>query len=270
VSDGTDTGALPRPLPPLGENRIKVGFLSLTGASPTGDDRPYLAWHQLDHMPEQYRLPGMVLGQRWASTPACRRARATETEGWSSVEHAVCYMMGEPVDRTVDDFIALGGELAKVGRYPHVMPSQYRGALRLVETMAAPRVLVSPEVVPFRPHRGVYLFVEQPERTTPSASASEDGLGRLPAAALQHLVDVPGVAGAWVYATSPDLRRPMFTEGILRVTICYLDEEPVTVADRLASTLDRVWDAVPTRLLLAAPFESIVRWDWEGVANAAT
>jgi hypothetical protein len=134
--------------------------------------------------------------------------------------------------------------------------------------MAAPRVLVSPEVVPFRPHGGVYLFVEQPEEA--SASASEGELGRLPARVLPDLVDVPGVAGAWVYATSPDLRRSMFTEGILRITICYLDEEPVTVAHRLASTLDQVWDAVPTRLLLAAPFESIVRWDWEDAANTAT
>jgi hypothetical protein len=269
VSDAAEVGTTPRPLAPLEENRIKVGFLSLTRASPTGDDRPYLAWHRLDHMPEQYRLPGMVLGQRWASTPACRRARAIEAEDWSPVEHAVCYMMGEPVDRTVDDFIALGRELAEAGRYPHVMPSHYRGALRVIETMAAPRVLVSAEVVPFRPHRGVYLFVEQPEGT-PTASASEIGLGRLPDGVLPDLVDVPGVAGVWVYATSPDLRRPMFTDGVLRVTICYLDEEPVTVAERLASTLDRVWDAVPTRLLLAAPFESIVRWDGESTGTTAT
>jgi hypothetical protein len=269
VSDAAETKSTPRPLPPAEENRIKVGFLSLTRASPTGDDRPYLAWHRLDHMPEQYRLPGMVLGQRWASTPACRRARAVEVEGWSSVEHAVCYMMGEPVDRTVDDFIALGRELAEAGRYPHVMPSHYRGALRLVGTTAAPRVLVSPEVVPFRPHRGVYLLVEQPEGA-PTASASEVGLGRPPDGVLPDLVGVPGVAGVWVYATSPDLRRPMFTEGILRITICYLDDEPVTVAERLASMLDRMWDGVPTRLLLAAPFESIVRWNGEGAATTAT
>ena len=49
-------------------NRVKVGFFSLSHASPSGDDRPYLEWHQMDHMPEQYQLPGMILGQRWAST----------------------------------------------------------------------------------------------------------------------------------------------------------------------------------------------------------
>ncbi len=269
MSDATDAGPTPRPLPPLGENRVKVGFLSLTRASPTGDDRPYLAWHQLDHMPEQYRLPGMVLGQRWASTPACRQARVVGTEGWSSVEHAVCYMMGEPVDRTVDDFLTLGRELAEAGRYSHVMPSHYRGALRLVEAMAAPRVLVSAEVVPFRPHRGVYLVVEEAKGTA-TASASEDGLGRLPRGVLSELTDLPGVAGAWVYATSPDLRRPMFTEGILRITVCYLDDQPVAVAERLAPILGPMWSRAPTRLVLAAPFESIVRWDWAGATTAAT
>ena len=59
-------------------NRVKVGFFSLSHRSPTGDDRPYLQWHQLDHLPEQYQLPGMILGRRWASTPACRSARAAE------------------------------------------------------------------------------------------------------------------------------------------------------------------------------------------------
>ena len=61
-------------------NRVKVGFFSLSHHSATGDDRPYLRWHQLDHMPEQYQIPGMVLGQRWASTPACRAVRAAEVE----------------------------------------------------------------------------------------------------------------------------------------------------------------------------------------------
>jgi hypothetical protein len=269
MSTATGDGVPPRPLPPSGVARVKVGFLSLTGASPTGDDRPYLAWHQLDHMPEQYRLPGLLLGQRWASTPDCRGARAAEAEGWSAVEHAVCYLMGEPVDRTVDDFLTLGRELAEVGRYPLVMPSHYRGALRLVDTMAAARVLVSPEVIPFRPHRGVYLVVEQPEGAA-SAGASVDGLGRLPPGVLSGLSQVPGVAGAWAFATFPDLRRSMFTDGILRMTVCYLDDEPVAVAERLAATIPDLWRAAGTTVLLAAPFESVVRWDWEGVATTAT
>ncbi len=242
------------------DNRVKVGFFSLTHASPTGDDRPYLDWHQLDHMPEQYLLPGMVIGQRWASSVACRQARAVETEGWADVDHAVCYLMGEPVDATVDAFLALGQELTDVGRYPVAMPSQYRGAMRLVQATAAPRVLISDAVVPFRPYRGVYLIVEEFEGSAEDHGAAD----RLPEGLGGALVDSPGVAGVWVYSTAADLRRQMFTPGRLRVSVCYLDEAPVTAAGPLGDVVEG-WEerGGVGRVRLAAPFESIVSWDWD-------
>lgn len=46
-------------------NRVKAGFFSFTAAAPPDDDGSYLRWHLLDHMPEQYQLPGIVLGLRW-------------------------------------------------------------------------------------------------------------------------------------------------------------------------------------------------------------
>ncbi len=240
-------------------NRVKVGFFSLSHRSPTGDDRPYLAWHQLDHMPEQYQLPGLLLGQRWASTPSCRAVRAAEAEGWSAVDHVVCYQMGNPVDETIDEFMTLGRHLAEVGRYSQALPSQYRGALRLLEAHAAPRVLVAAEVVPFRPHRGVYLIVEEP--TDPSERDAY--LQRRHVELVPELVSVPGVAGAWTYATTPAIRRPMFSEGAYTMTLCYLDDDPATVGARLAPVLERAWENAPVRPLLAAPFESMMRWDWD-------
>ncbi|HUD18320.1 MAG TPA: hypothetical protein VMQ59_13720 [Acidimicrobiales bacterium] len=240
-------------------NRVKVGFFSLSHRSPTGDDRPYLAWHQMDHMPEQYQLPGMVLGQRWASTPACRAARAAEVDDWSKVEHVVCYLMGNPVDETIEEFLALGRRLAELGRFSQALPSQYRGGLRLLEAHAAPRTLVSAEVVPFRPHRGIYLIVEEP--TDPSA---QDGYAQHKhTVLLPELVSVAGVAGAWSYTTTPAIHRPMFTAGEYRMTVCYLDDEPATVGERLQPVLDRAWASAPVRPLLAAPFESMMRWDWD-------
>ncbi len=135
--------------------------------------------------------------------------------------------MGNPVDETIDEFLTLGRHLAELGRFPHTLPSQYRGALRLLETHAAPRVLVSSEVVPFRPHRGVYLIVEEPterDRPTQDAYLQRTHTERPPRTGVGA-----GVAGAWAYATTPAIRRPCFTEGDYRMTLCYLDEEPAAV-----------------------------------------
>jgi len=242
-------------------NRVKVGFFSLSGRSTTGDDRPYLEWHQLDHMPEQYQLPGLVFGQRWASTPECRAARVAEVADWVSIDHVVSYLMGEPVDATLDDFLTLGQRLADMGRFSHRLPSVYTGGLLLLETHAAPGALVSPEVVPFRPNRGVQLVVEEP------ADQDREGwdayLQRAHAEVMPELMSVPGVAGAWVFATSPAIRRrPNFKKGRYRMTLYYLDDEPAVVAGRLAEPLRRSWKDGGTRPLLAAPYESMMRWDW--------
>ena len=240
-------------------NRVKAGFFSLSDHSADGDDRPYLDWHQLDHMPEQYQLPGLVLGQRWASTPACRTVRRAAVAEWSGVEHVVLYLMGNPLDETIDEFLRLGRHLAELGRFSASLPSHYRGALRLLEAQAAPRVLISSEVVPWRPHQGVYLLVEELAEGT-----VQDGfLQRMHTELLPALVEVGGVAGAWSYGTTPSIRRPMFTEGRFRMTVCYLDDDPAEVGERLGPVVEAAWRGAPSRLVLAAPYESMMIWNWD-------
>ena len=207
-------------------NRVRLGFLSLTGVSDTGDDRAYLEWHAMDHMPEQYSLPGMLNGQRWRSTAACRRERAAEHDDLAPVENAVCYLLGDPPVPTLEDFMALGQTLADLGRYPEVIPSRFLGAFEVLEARAARRVLVSDEVVPWRPNRGIYLIVE---RITDRAGAT-GFLRDVHCQGIPDLLDVPGVAGAWWFGTTPRYRHPTFTKGNFRTTICYLDDEPAVVA----------------------------------------
>lgn len=240
-------------------NKIKIGFFSVSHRSPSGDDRPYLEWHQMDHMPEQYLLPGLLFGQRWASTPACRAARAAEVGSWADVAHVVCYLMGNPVDETVDEFLTLGRTLAEQGRFSQSLPSQFLAALRLLDALAAPRALIADDVVPFRPHKGVYVIVEEP-----TDSAGQDHyLQQVHTEILPTLVAVPGVAGALTFGTTPAIRRPTFTPGVFRITTCYLDDDPATVAARLQEPLERIWKDAPVRPLLAAPFESMMTWDWD-------
>ncbi len=240
-------------------SRVDFGYFSMSRQGNDDGDRDYLRWHQLDHMPEQWRISGILWGQRWASTPRCRSVRAAEEGKWAALGHVVSYLMREPIEQTLDEFYSLAAHLRDEGRFPFMLPSLFQGALRLLETHAAPRALVSPEVVPFRPNRGVYVTVDEP--ADPEAwDAYQQGVHT---ETLPEILAVPGVAGAWVFATTPTVRpREIYTPGRHRVTIYYLDDEPADVGERLADPLRRSWTAA-TRPLLAAPFESMTKWDWD-------
>jgi hypothetical protein len=240
-------------------NKIKLGFFSLSHHSPGGDDRAYLEWHQLDHMPEQYLLPGLLWGQRWASTPACEAVRAVAVDDWAHTAHVVCYLMGNPLDETIDEFFTLGRALAEMGRYSQALPKQYLAGLRLLLAQASPRALISDEAVPYRPNRGIYLIVEEP--TEPAVQDAY--IQRMHSDVLPTLVAVPGVAGALAFGTTPAIRRDTFSPGSYRITTCYLDDDPATVGERLAPVLEEIWRDAPVRPVLAAPFESMMIWNWE-------
>jgi hypothetical protein len=239
-------------------NKIKLGFFSLSHHSRDGDDRAYLEWHQLDHMPEQYQLPGLLWGQRWASTAACEAVRAAAVDDWAKTAHVVCYLMGDPLDETIDEFFTLGRALAEGGRYSKSLPSQYLAGLHLLHAQASPRALIVDEVVPYRPNRGIYLIVEEP--TDPALQ--DQYIQRMHTDVLPALVSVPGVAGVLAFGTSPAIRRDSLSPGSYRITTCYLDDDPATVGARLAPVLASIWNDAPVRPLLAAPFESMMIWDW--------
>ncbi|HET6965783.1 MAG TPA: hypothetical protein VFH58_13495, partial [Acidimicrobiales bacterium] len=154
-------------------NRVQVGFFSLSASLGPDSDPSYLEWHQLDHMPEQYQIPGLLHGQRWMSSPACRAARVTSGD-WGRVDHVVLYLMGEPVEETLDRFMRLGGALRDAGRYPVVLPSVFAGTAAFGGGAAAPAALVSDEVVPWRPNRGIYLVVEDSGADHPYDDRSYD------------------------------------------------------------------------------------------------
>jgi len=241
-------------------SRAQFGYFSISRHGAGESDRDYLRWHQLDHMPEQWQIPGIAWGQRWASTPECRAARAAAEGDWAELGHVVNYLMREPIEQTLDDFFSLAQQLRDAGRFPFMLPSLFQGALRLLEMHAAPRALVTAAVVPFRPNRGVYVIVEEPADPDRWDSYQQSlHVGTLP-----QILAEPGVAGAWVFGTAAALgHRDIYTEGRYRVTICYLDDEPAEVAQRIAVPLRRAWQDGASRPLLAAPLESMLAWAWD-------
>ena len=230
-----------------GPNKIRIGFFSFTEITDPNEHHSYNAWHQLDHMPEQYPLDGIAYGQRWVSTPACRAARAVSEPPLDSIHYMTLYLMTEPVERTLREFMQLGRDLHAVGRFHLHRRAQLSGPFPLLGSAAAPRVLISAAAVPYRPNRGVYVEVEA---RSPGADTVDADTVRVDAR-LASLCAVPGVAGAWSFAD--DTRR---------VTVSWLDESPLDVGARIEPVAARARDATGDRPLFAGPLETITPWQW--------
>ena len=240
--------------------RVGLGVLSMSERSPAGEDRAYLEWHLLDHLPEQYQLDGMRYGQRWASTPACRAARAAASERFEPVTHVVQYLMADPPDQTVDEFLDLGAQLAAAGRYSTRLPSVLLGGFVPVGASAAPRVAISAEVVPFRPNTGVYVVLE--EKPAPD---QVDAYGEwLTREHLPALVEVDGVAGAWWFSPGA-VRTDRLDAAGLWLTMLYLDGDPASVGRSLAEPMQERWARWSVTPALAAPFVAVRPWAWPEV-----
>ncbi len=178
--------------------RVKAAFFSVTAsAAPNEDITTYLRWHLLDHMPEQYQLPGIVHAMRWIADGVYGDRRLAGTGRLSQVGNVMNYLVGDPVQQTHYDFMELGPRLAELGRFPVHRPSLQLTMPALLRWYSAPRALVSAEVVPFRPHRGVVLIVEQPGVTDLAQWLQWLHLEHYPT-----LLEVPGVAGVWMYGST--------------------------------------------------------------------
>jgi hypothetical protein len=237
-------------------NRVAASFFSITPPAPPDDDGSYLRWHLLDHMPEQFSLPGVVHALRWNADGDYPAHRLVADGDLAEVGGIVSYLFSEPVQQTYDDFMALGAHLAEVGRFPERRPSLQVRLLELISASAASRVQVSPEVVPFRPHRGVIAIVEYPV-------GDEDGWTRwLHDTHLPELLEVPGVAGAWTYRTSEEWNLLAACQGEPQyTTVVFLDDDPLATMRLVTPLLESRWASGAVRPAFAAPLRTMMQWD---------
>jgi hypothetical protein len=245
-------------------NKVEIGFFSFTEVTDPREHRSYNEWHQLDHMPEQIPLPGVVHGQRWVATPGCQRARAACEPPLDRVHYVTLYLMSGPEGPVVETFRNWGERLSELGRFHRHRTSHLAGPHLFLKAYAAPRVLVSPEAIPYRPCRGIYVTVAEPV-----AKERLDEWARwLDQVHLPGSLEVAGVAGIWAFVgrsasfhDAPDGRR---------ITVYYLDDDPLAVASRLAvrDREGRRSGAVPdwsaaVRTTYAGPLETVVPWQWD-------
>jgi hypothetical protein len=232
-------------------------FFSLTEVS---DQEGYIRWHQTDHMPEQFRIPGLTWGQRFAATPKCVETSAVREGPIGRAIHVQNYLMENPA-QVLPEFTTLGRELEEMGRAVRGPKAHVQAGFELVRTYASPRILVSPDAVAYRPNRGIYLIVKD----TADAINLDDWIKREHSDHSFALLDLPGVAGTWLYAV-PSFRDPEYSDqfispcGVppssLRISVLYLDGDPVEVSKIIRPHLDHRWSGAPVTPVLAGAFRS--------------
>lgn len=227
-----------------GDSGVTTIFASMAARHPDGADAEYLAWHTLDHRPEQYRLASLRGSVRLVSTPACRAARAASRGHLDATDHVMTYFFADLGG--LAGFDDLSAALRNAGRTPFVLPPVERGVYEVCDRRADPFVKVGADVLPWWPASGVFLLVESDV-----------------AGVTTELMHVPGVAGTWsAIAVRADPRFSTAPVG-QRITYCFLDDDPVATAGRLLTVLERRWNETGVSPLLAAPFHIVEPRAWD-------
>ncbi|ORV81208.1 hypothetical protein [Mycolicibacterium iranicum] len=226
-----------------GRGDITTLFVSMASRHPEGRDADYLRWHTLDHRPEQHRLPAVRASLRLVSTPQCREARLPGDTRFDAIDHVMTYFFADPLG--LEAFNDLSRALGNAGRKISLLPPVDRGVYGVQSKVAAPRVKVGADVLPWWPVRGVFAVLER---------ESVQGT---------TLLDVDGVAGVWSASTLDVDAALAGARSGQHLTYCFLDDDPVVVARRLAPVLTKRWEEAGTQPLLAAPFYPVTPHEWD-------
>src|SRR5215469_1856955 len=92
-----------------------LGFFTFTEVTDPSAHEAYNAWHQLDHMPEQFTIEGISFGQRWVRSPRCRTAEARSASLLEPFHYMTLYLMRD--EDVVPPFFALAERLWAEDRF---------------------------------------------------------------------------------------------------------------------------------------------------------
>jgi hypothetical protein len=204
-----------------------LGFFSFTEVTDPSAHEAYNAWHQLDHLPEQFTVEGIVFGRRWVRSPRCRAVESATGDLLDRFHYMTLYLLRD--EDVVPEFFALAERLRAEDRFFAARRALLSGPFAVVGRWAAPRVAVSASAVPYRPAQGVHVVVG-------------------PAVRGEELVGHPGVAGAWQFFDAEHGRT---------ITVSFVDGD---LWQASASLGDGGGDSPEW----AGPLERVdaFRWDW--------
>ncbi len=207
-----------------------LGFFSFTEVTDPAAHEAYNAWHQLDHLPEQFTVEGITFGQRWVRSPRCRAAEVATGSLLERFHYMTLYLIRD--EDVLPEFFALAERLRAEDRFFAARRALLSGPFEVVHRWAAPRVAVSAEAVPFRPSCGVYVVVGPPA----------DGA---------FFVTLPGVAGVWEFADDSQGRS---------ISVAFVDGDLWQTSTAIGPSIEDGGASVEW----AGPLERVdaFRWDW--------
>ncbi len=211
-----------------------LGFFSFTEITDPSAHEAYNAWHQLDHMPEQFTIDGISFGQRWVRSPRCRAAEAASGPRLEPFHYMTLYLMRD--ESVVPPFFALAERLHAEDRFFTARRALLSGPFEVTGQWAVPRVAVSAGSIPWRPSNGVYVVV----------GPQVDGA---------QLVEHPGVAGAWQFTDAQAERT---------LSVAFVDGDLWQAADTLGASHGGLGPGGTEAPEWAGPLERVdaFRWDW--------
>lgn len=228
----------------------------------------YNRWHQLDHLPENRALPGVIWGDRWALTEECRAYARGAQRG---IDFIGMYWFDSPSDEAVADWTQLGEDSFQWGRGP-LIPGVKRDLLAFfkpVKGYSSSQAIVSPEVLPMRPHTGVHITVTKFDEA--HSIEAHDAHTREDHEVIPALLAEDGAIGAWTFSfdhvqrhgSLPFDETPEAERGSMRIRVVFLEGNPLEVTARLEAVEAEINPNPAGTLELAAPLKTIIPWeDW--------
>jgi hypothetical protein len=242
-------------------------FFSFTEIPDPADHRAYNEWHQLDHRPENLLLPGVAWGERWVHSPDCAAAAAQAVDPLANLHYMNMYWLADPVEQSAAEWSELAERSFHWGRRDDVYMAKrlLMQFFRPIKGYVNTRVLLSAEALPFRPTRGIHLTVTQVDQ--PREREAENLFRWYDRVRIPQMLGLTGAAGAWTFASEStfasalDLSGEVSTSSI-RITLVYLDEDPLTFTEELAALPSDEAEAVETTIF-SGPLRTIIPWQWD-------
>ncbi len=265
-----------------------AAFTSFSAVTDPARHGEYNAWHQLDHRPENLLLPGVMAGERFVHSPACKAVSLGAVAPFADIHYVTFYWFRPPVA----DSIARWSELAEAsfqwGRRPELgwISRPFMSFFRPVIGLAAPRIGVSAEAVLLRPCRGIHLTVLRVDTRAEHRARLEPRFRWYRETGLPEFLRRDGVAGVWSLSSDSSLAPASWARrehrhaddeaaaSEYRIHVLFLDDDPVEVSRALAHDGGADLLLAPglsdlEDVVFSGPLETITPWRWEWFDQAS-